>query len=277
MCEITSRSSGSAEIWYFIWKLHFRTKLCSKPSSLSGVSSLRLQLHCLSHIRLLSLFSHSPWRFLLSFRGSSRKASTFFILYYKLMPTHVPTSPNFINDGGFFSLLSQPKNYTTHTTHKDRTCEHNVNMKFNRNSLLKEWREGGARMKMNGKRAMRFFGQEREARYCWGHGQTSRAKQKRCEVYVCMAESKIERSEGERNWSKRWKCEIYGPVRSNFFLILHSSFFPLLSFFGFPFLRRTLVRESERKRYENLIMREGGEAKKPIWEVDCWLVLSWTR
>lgn len=191
MCEITSRSSGSAEIWYFIWKLHFRTKLCSKPSSLSGV-----RVVCAFNFIVFRIFdcfrslSHSPWRFLLSFRGSSKKASTFFILYYKLMPTHVPTSPNFINDGGFFSLLSQPKNYTTHTTHKDRTCEHNVNMKFNRNSLLKEWRgeRRGARMKMNGKRAMRFFGQEREARYCWGHGQTSRAKQKRCEVYVCGRE-----------------------------------------------------------------------------------------
>lgn len=57
------------------------------------------------------------------------------------MPTHVPTSPNFINDEGLCSPLKiATQNYTQHIPHKDRTCEHNVNMKFNRNSLLKEWR-----------------------------------------------------------------------------------------------------------------------------------------
>lgn len=139
-----------------------------------------------------------------SFEAFNRKLNNVFILYYKLMPTHVPTSPNSINDGGApFTLstrlaTSPAKNCTHNSTtahrEKDRTCEHNVNMKFNRNSLLKESRRT---TKMNGTRAMRFFGEEEKL----GHGQTSRAKQN-AKVWQ---EHKIERRESEPEEGEKMK------------------------------------------------------------------------
>jgi hypothetical protein len=103
-------------------------------------------LHCLS----ACFPPHGAVSF---FRAFDRKLGNVFILYYKLMPTHVPTSPNFINDGGPHSLslcldrnrLQQTRTIHNTPPHKDRTCEHNVNMKFNRNSLLKECVEGPTR------------------------------------------------------------------------------------------------------------------------------------